>query len=300
MPATLLVTDPRWTWRDWLKQNLADRDYVCLDVADADHGPAGRVFLLRNGKVRDWRLVGSVYANRNPVDLLVSAQRLISEAENPVISTFEMRESPVLRQMALAIAEVAGASEILVPEGSSFVHEPWPVAATPTQIKEDLPSAAVLAHRRSRWLEMLESCSRHTLELDHIGLYGVRLGSGRRLHGAPFDSLGLQVEVYGQTLLVVTDHEPGEDAASDALNLAHATKLHLVSPEAYNGLVCSFVRGDGEDFGIGVVEQIDFEKRTASFLNTAVAPAPVRLVRIGSTRIDDTGKETGETKPWAV
>jgi polynucleotide 5'-kinase involved in rRNA processing len=147
---------------------------------------------------------------------------------------------------------------------------------------------------------MLEGCSEHVLELDHIGIHGVRLGCGQRLHGAPFDELGTHVEVYGSTLLVVTDHDLDEQTAGEALNLAHATKLHLVSPTAYDGLVSSFVRGTGEDFGIGVVKGIDFLERKATFLNNAVAPAPVKSVRIGSLRIDETGKETGETKPWAV
>jgi polynucleotide 5'-kinase involved in rRNA processing len=128
----------------------------------------------------------------------------------------------------------------------------------------------------------------------------VRLGSGQRLHGSPFDSLGSHVELYGQTLLVVGDQVPDDRSAGEALNLAHASKLHLVSPRSYDNLVCSFVRGTGEDFGIGVIREIDFVERRAVVFNTAVAPAPVRNVRVGSLRIDATGKETGETKPWAV
>jgi polynucleotide 5'-kinase involved in rRNA processing len=206
----------------------------------------------------------------------------------------------VLRQFALALAESGAYSEVLVPEGSQFLHEPWLAPSRPVHLPEALPESARTAQRRARWLEMLEGCTEHTLQLDHIGLYGIRLGSGRRLHGSPFESLGLHTEVYGNTLLVVSDRDLDERTVGDALNLAHATKLNLVSPRAYDGLLCSFVRGSGEDFGIGVVQSIDFEARTATFLNNAVAPAPVRNVRIGSLRIDSTGKESGDTKPWAV
>lgn len=296
----LLITDPKWTWREWLKANQGDQDVVCLDVADADHGPPARAFLLRGGKVREWRLVGSIYANRNPNDLLIAAAQLMKQAKDPIVVSFEMRESPVHRHMALSLAELIDAKEVLVPEGSPFIHEPWPVEAKPIAAPKSHPQAAVLAHRRSRWLELIESCQTHTIELDHVSLYGVRLGAGRRLHGQPFDDLGIHVEIYGQTLLIVSDKEPDAQLAGDALNLAHASKIHLVSSTAYEGLVCSFVRGTGEDFGMGVVVNIDFEERRATILNNAVAPAPVRMVRIGSTRIDDTGKETGETKPWAV
>ncbi len=297
----LLIADPGWTWREWLKENLGQRDLVCLDISDADHGPPARVFLLRDGKVRLWRLTGSVYPHRNPVDLLVGAASIISGAKkDAVVLSFDLREMPVIRQMALALSELSVFEEVLVPEGSAFLHEPWLIDAQPVPIQESLPDAAKTAQRRARWLEMLEGCEEHTLELDHIGLHGVRLGSGQRLHGAPFDDLGVHVEVYGNTLLVVTDHDHDERTAGDALNLAHATKINFVSVNAYDGLLCSFVRGTGEDFGIGVVKNIDFEARTATFLNNAVAPAPVKSVRIGSLRIDETGKETGETKPWAV
>lgn len=297
----LLVADPKWTWREWLKENLRGRDLVCLDVADADHGPPARAFLLRDGKVRAWRFVGSIHPNRNPVDLLIGAATLIAQAkEDALVLSFEMRESPTLRHMALAISEQAAFERALVPEGSGFLHEPWLIETEQIALQNSLPESAKTAQRRARWLEVLESCQEHVLDLDHVGIHGIRLGSGQRLHGAPFDQLGTHVELYGNTLLVVTDHEHDEDAATEALNLSHATKLNFVATTAYDGLICSFVRGTGEDFGIGVVKSIDFEARTATFLNTAVAPAPVRSVRIGSLRIDATGKETGETRPWAV
>lgn len=297
----LLVADPRWSWRTWLKDNLGQRDLVCLDVSNADFGPPARVFLLREGKVRDWRFVGSVYPQRNPVDLLIGASDLVGKAaEDAVVLSFEVHEMPLHRQMLLALSEGAMIKEVLVPEGSQLLHEPWLIESEQVCLPEALPESAQTAQRRSRWLEMFEGCSEHVLELDHIGLHGVRLGSGKRLHGTPFDDLGVHVEVYGSTLFVVTDHDVDEQTAGDALNLAHATKLSLVSPATYEGLLCSFVRGSGEDFGIGVVQSIDFQERKATFFNNAVAPAPVRSVRIGSLRIDETGKETGETKPWAV
>ncbi|HXH60867.1 MAG TPA: hypothetical protein VNI20_05860, partial [Fimbriimonadaceae bacterium] len=149
----LLVTDPVWTWREWLKQNLGKRDLVCLDTGDADHGPPGRAFLLRGGKVRAWRLVGSVYSNRNPVDLLAGAATMLaSAAKDAVVLSFALRESPVLRQMALALAEMCQPDEILLPKGSQFVNEPWPVMATTHELPKSLPESAQTAQRRAQWL----------------------------------------------------------------------------------------------------------------------------------------------------
>ncbi|MCH7944446.1 MAG: hypothetical protein IIC73_00290 [Armatimonadetes bacterium] len=301
MDATLLIADPRWTWREWLKENLDGRDLVCLDVSDADHGPPGRVFLMREGKVRSWRFVGTVVAARNPVDVLAGGLRLAREAsDDAVVLSFDVGDSPLLRQMALALAESVGAASVLIPSGSGLESEPWPVNPEWTELAEALPETVRIAQRRSRWLEVIEACDEHTLQLDEVGLYGVRLGSGERLTDPPFDKLGLHVEVCGPVLHVVSDEEPDETLVAEALNLSHASRLNLVSPNSYDGLVCSFVRGGGEDFGIGVVRSIDFEARRASFLSTAVAPAPVTAVRIGAVRIDETGKELGEARPWTV
>lgn len=301
MPATFLINDPKWTWREWLKTHLGERPFLCLDVSDADHGPAGRVYLLREGKVRSWRLVGSVYSNRNPVDLLAGGLRMLSEAgPDVVVLGFQMRESPVLRQMSLALAECLGGGVALAPTGSSFVHDVWPFEVSQVTLPEALPDAALLAQRRARWLDMLEQATEHAVSLDKVGVYGTRIGCGTRLHGSPFSELGVYVERYGSTLLVVSDHEPADDLLQEAGNLAHTRHVSLVSPYSFDGLLCSFVRGSGEDFGIGVIKGIDFEAREMTVMNTAVAPAPVRMVRIGSVRIDMDGKESGETKPWAV
>ena len=174
------------------------------------------------------------------------------------------------------------------------------MAALTVDLGEVLPESAVLAQRRARWLEMLEGCEEHELSLDDVSLYGCRLGSGERLRGEPFDSLGEHVELCGPVLHVVSRDEPDDAAVGEALTLSHARRMNLVSPDAYSGLVCSFARGAGEDFGIGTIKSFDFGSRTAVFLNNAVAPAPVHSVRVGSVRIDDTGKETGEARPWTV
>lgn len=301
MAKTLLIADPKWTWREWLKENLGSRDFVCLDVSDADHGPAARVFFMQKGKVRKWRLVGTVASMRNPVDLLAGAYDMLGScSDDAVVLSFEIRRTPVLRQMGLALAETIGVSEVVVPEGSELIGEPWVVAPWAVDLGEELPETAMVAQRRSRWLEMLEGCDEHEISLDDVGLYGARLGSGERLKGSPFDELGEHVEVCGSVLHVVSDKEPDESLVGDAMNLSHATRLNIVSADEYNGLICSFVREVGEDFGIGVIKSIDFKSRKAVFLNNAVAPAPVKTVRIGAVRIDEKGKETGEVKPWTV
>jgi polynucleotide 5'-kinase involved in rRNA processing len=100
--------------------------------------------------------------------------------------------------------------------------------------------------------------------------------------------------------MVVTRAEIEDKGVSRALDMSGSSKMHMVLADAYNGVLCSLTRQDGEDFAIGFVESIDWENLTMQVLSTAVPPAPVRIVRLGSIRIDRAGRELGEVAPWRL
>jgi polynucleotide 5'-kinase involved in rRNA processing len=84
------------------------------------------------------------------------------------------------------------------------------------------------------------------------------------------------------------------------LDIAGCTRAQVASPEDYNGVLCSFCRDSGEEFGFGFIREIDWEAQSAEILSTAIPPAPIRLLRVGSLRIDDRGRELGEAKPGSI
>jgi len=298
MSRTLLVGHPKGSWRDWLKANLGTRDLLILDPTDADHGPAARAVLLRDEKVVGWRLIGTIDPQRNPLGL-ISAGAILSRRtlRSAVILTHSVRLAPVLRQIALAIAEIIPPTEILVPAGSRLEHESWPVGAEVVELPEGYPPLVKDAQRRARWIELMAQSERHEINIHDVSIQGTRLGSGRRLLHQDFPDYA---EVTGGVLHIVSDREPDHATVARAMDLAHATRMSLVSPSAYEGLVCSFAHQSGEEFGIGRIESLDPDRRLIVVQSDAVVPAPVRILRIGSLAIDLEGREIGDARPWTV
>ncbi len=295
---TLLVGHHKWSWRDWLRANLQDRDLIVLDPANADHGPPARCLLVRAGKVVDWRLVGTLDVQKNPVAWFAASAALLRSAKNdPVVLTFPLRPSPVLRQLALGIAHVLQPKTVLVPESTRLERQPWPVGAETVPLPEELPPLVQQAQRRARWLELIENCATHELDLSNVAIEGARLGSGTRLRHDDFPDYA---EISGGVLHVVTDRNIEENEVRRAMDLTHATRLSLVDPLAYNGLVCSFAHENGEDFGLGYVQSVNPLQEQAVVMCQAVVPAPVRILKIGLINIADTGKENLAANLWTV
>lgn len=303
--ATLLVPVRGVTWRQWLKEHRRSRDLLILDPADPDHGTPARCVLLRGDEVVAWRFVGTLEPTRNPIALFQSAAVLGSLAGPDALALlFEVRFTPVLRQLALAIAQLLKPEEIWIPDGSGLENFGWPVGPQRVGLEPAFPDVVIAAQRRSRWIEMLERCESHEVPLDRVSVEGLRLGGGLpvpigSLHLAGVRS-ALHAEVFGPSLFLVAEGELDHDQIGRALDLAHATNAMVVEPSAYTGLLCSFADQAGEDFGMGMIDEVDFERRIVRLRCTAVSPAPVRMLKVGSLRIEPSGKELGETKPWSV
>jgi len=305
VPHTMLVGRPEDSWREWLENNASDSDWLILDPANADFGAPCRLIHLSKGTVKGWSFVGCLDPRRDPISFLAAAGKLLANfPKDGVVIIFGFRSNPLVRHLALNCAQMADPSRIVVPDGSGIEAEPWPVGAEVATLPMPLPSLARSAQRRARWLELREQCEPHNIDLSSVKLMGCRFGSGRHLGQNQRAAIGLDwakhAEVAGSTLTVVADGLPSDDAIARALAATGTTQYALVEPSAFPGLVCSFAHDDGADFGMGFIEQVDFENRRMSVLCRAVAPAPVRVLRVGALVVDPTGKELGETKAWAV
>lgn len=296
MGRTLLVGHQTFTWHDWLKGS--SRDIVNLDPRNADHGPSCRAFWISGGKVRSWTLIGSVDAARNPVGLLTAAWRLAEKAApDAIVSLFEVRSTPVLRQLALDLAQALAPTEVLVPQGSGLAGLGWPVGAHEVELPEAFPHMVIEAQRRARWLEMFENSEDHEVSLKEVTTIGARLGSGTRIQLAEWPGWS---EVSGGVLHLVGDHEPTDHDIGLMLDHSHAARLSMTSPNDYAGLLCSFAGEDGEDFGIGTVHEFMPERGLLKIRSTAVPPAPVRILRFGTMKLDKSGRESHDLKPWSL
>jgi polynucleotide 5'-kinase involved in rRNA processing len=180
----------------------------------------------------------------------------------------------------------------------------FPVGPEEIELEDAFPEMVQAAQRKAQWMKLVESCTEQDISLDQIAFEGTRLGSTAPLRQESLRKAGLEgvlhAEASAGTLLLVAPEEPEEGRMSRALDMFHCSRASVVSPDDYSDLLCSFARQSGEDFGMGLIQRIDFEAWTATILSTAVPPAPVRILRIGALRVDKQGREHGELRPWQV
>lgn len=294
---TLLIGDPSTSWREWIGARRDGRDYISLDPSDPLQSPPGRFTLRRGEKTAAWRFYGSLAPLRAPHTLLSALALLAAEAaDDAIIQLPDFRSGPLMRQMVSLAAEVAAPRSIFVSKKVEI--DGLPVGPEAVELVEAFPDMVKHAQRRAQWIKLLEEGEDHEVELSNVSLEGARLGSGRRVTEASVGALHL--EACGSTLLIVSDEHPTDRDLARALDQTHCSRVHFVEPGAYAGLLCSFARQDGEDFGMGVIQEIDFKSGVVRARCAAVAPAPVRILRIGGLQLDMAGNEIAEIRPWQV
>lgn len=304
MTRTLLIGTHEFSWREWVKRELRGRDLLVLDPNEPNQNALARVCLVREGKVVAYRFVGSLDPLRNPLAVLQATTQLLAKAnENVVIQCFDYRPQPVARHLALIIAQLIGPAEILVPTGADIPMDGWPVGPHAVDAESGFPPMVLAAQRRARWLEMIEDSQEHSIPWDQVSIMGARFGSGVRVHPYDLEKEGipgvLWAERCGTTLFLISKRNLDDRQLTTALNVGRATHVIVVDPMQYSGRLCSLARQNGEDFGMGFIEELDFVHGVFRVHAVAIPPAPVRILKLGTLTIDSTGREIEDEKPWS-
>lgn len=303
MGRTLLLGTDGASWYEWLKDNRKGRDLVVLDPADAHYGPAGRMWLIKGEKPAYSTFFGSIDPQRAPHILTAALAEFLDHASPDVlVQLFAYRPTPMLKQVAELLAFLMRPEQILIESKTAIARNGWPIGPEEIELPTGLPPVVVEAQRKAQWLKLIERCQRHEIPLHQCAIQGARLHSGVQLdelarHRAGLDN-ALHAEVCGSTLLIVTDGNLDEDVISRALDVTHVPRAQISHPRDYNDMLCAFVRTNGDEFGYGMIERIDFAEGVIHARADAVPPVPVPILRLGSLRVDKDGRERGELKPW--
>jgi hypothetical protein len=305
MARTLLLSTSDRTWRDWLKEHRRGRDLICLDPGEPDQAPPTRLCLFRDDKIVASRFYGSLDPQRSPQILLTALIQLLDQAaEGVVIQLWPNRGTPLVRHITMLAAQLAKPDEILVPHGAAMDQAGFPVGPEEIELEPAFPGLVQSAQRKAHWMKMFEACETHEFDLARVSVEGARLGSGVPIHADDLTRFFLgkaaHGEVAGGALFLVAREDPEDIEMARALDHFHCTRAHIAHPNEYEGLLCSFAKQHGEDFGMGTIESIDFESGKVIANCTAVAPAPVRILRLGALKVDTAGRELGEVRPWQV
>lgn len=170
------------------------------------------------------------------------------------------------------------------------------------------PSAFRTQRRAMRFAAYFEGARLHTYRFEDIAIIGAWLGCGAPL--APHllkylnEALGPAVKVYyGEmsdrhlSLMVSQMVHPDTPALGVAQQTLRAQGVTLTIAPRLKHLLLGLEGSNGKLLGLGLLEAIDFRRRTLGVLTPCRAPAAACIIRIGILRVQPDGHEIGALKP---
>ncbi|HWD41397.1 MAG TPA: hypothetical protein VG944_21310 [Fimbriimonas sp.] len=298
----LLIGDPGSSWRDWVRDRSSAADLLVLDPTDGTFGPPARLYRLSHGRLAWERFYGSLDPQRSPHVLLAALSQNLSPDLDVLL--FPYRPVPILRHTIALLAQLMRPDEILVSSKADLDLGGFPIGPEVVELPEAFPNLVRQAQRKAHWLKLLDCCTEQSVSLREVTVEGARLGTGAQLSRDQLVGLGLGEALYaeraGATFFVVADTDLEEGKLAHALDVTGASKVLATSPAKFENVHCSFARESGEDIGFGFVRKIDWEFGNVHCVCSAVPPVPVRVLRLGSLRVDAAANEVGELRPWEI
>ena len=169
--------------------------------------------------------------------------------------------------------------------------------------------AARATRRAARFLSVLADAQTLTFSLDGVALQGTLLGTGEPLphHLTLFlsQSLGRPAlhaeQTPGGGLYVVLNGEGWDAAGLAAVERHFRTRaVTITAAQKFAHLLVGLVSAGGTMLGLGLIERIDFPRRTLSVLTPCRKPAAVAQIWLGGLRLRPDGREIGEVRPGEV
>ena len=213
----------------------------------------------------------------------------------------------LLPQAVLALAQGNELDPLLV----AFAHLDAPaVWRVPVSAAVQRKTPAARATRRSaRFLSALQDARSQTFSLDEIAVQGTGLGLGEPLphHLIQFVSQSLgRPALHAETLpgggLYVVLHGDGWNTAGLAAVERHfgTRTVTVTAAQKFAHLLVGLISSSGTLLDLGLIERIDFGRRTLSVLTPCRKPAAVAQVWMGSLRLHPDGREIGEVRPGEI
>jgi polynucleotide 5'-hydroxyl-kinase GRC3/NOL9 len=263
--------------------------------------PARHLLDVGVGAVR----MARVAKKRRPDLVLIDTDGLIGGA---AARAFKRRLAELLLpQVVVALARGPELDPLL----SAFSHLDAPeVWRVPVSADAGRKTPAARATRRAaRFLAALADAQSLTFSLDDIALQGTWLGAGEPLphHLNQFlaRSLGRPAlhaeQIPGGGLYVVLNGD-GWDAAGLAAVESHfgTRSVTITAAQKFAGLLVGLISPSGAMLGLGLIERIDFPRRTLTVLTPCRKPAAVAQAWLGGLRLRPDGREIGEVRPGEV
>ncbi len=166
--------------------------------------------------------------------------------------------------------------------------------------------------RIMRFAAYFDAAVQHTYELDQVALVGTWLNGGtpvaahllKFLNQSLNESQGQGIRVYhaemaGRHLGMMVSRPVAPDAPGigTAQGQLRAQSVSITVAPRLRHLLLGLEGGNGKLLGLGLLEAIDFRRRTLGVLTPVRASGAARVIRMGSLRVAPNGSEVGMLRP---
>ncbi len=242
---------------------------------------------------------------RRPDLVLIDTDGLVGGAAARVVK--RRLAELLLPQVVVALARDAELNPLLTAFSGLDAPEVWRVPVHPATGRKT--PAARATRRSARFLSALADAQPLTFSLDSVALQGTWLGTGEALphHLALFlsQSLGRPAlhaeQTPGGGLYVVLNGDGWNEAGLAAVERHFgARSVTVTAAQKFARLLVGLVSSGGALLGLGLIERIDFSRRTLTVLTPCRKPAAVAQIWLGGLRLRPDGREIGEVRPGEV
>lgn len=308
---------------------------VDCDLGQSEIGPPGTVgagWAAPGADLRSLRdltflaayFVGAVSPARHLLDVCVGAVQMarVAKKKRPdllLIDTDGLIGGASARAFKRRLAELLLPQVVLALERNTELHpllttfsrldapEVWHVPISPVAGRKT--PAARATRRAARFLAALADAHPLVFSLDEVALQGTWLGAGTALphHLSQFLSRSLgRPTLHAEHLpgggLYIVLHGDGWDAAGLAAVESHfgTRSVTITAAQKFARLLVGLVSSSGVLLDLGLIERIDFSRRSLIVLTPCRKPAAVAQVWLGGLRLRPDGREIGEVRPGEI
>jgi len=213
----------------------------------------------------------------------------------------------LLPQVVIALGRGGELNPLLTAFSNLDAPEVWRVPVHPA-VGRKTPAART-TRRSARFLSALADAQPLTFSLDSVALQGTWLGTGEPLphHLTLFLSQSLArpalhaEQTPGGGLYVVLNGDGWDAAGLAAVERHFGTRsVTITAAQKFARLLVGLVSSGGALLGLGLIERIDFPRRTLTVLTPCRKPAAVAQIWLGGLRLRPDGREIGEVRPGEV
>lgn len=162
--------------------------------------------------------------------------------------------------------------------------------------------------RAMRFASYFSEAKQHVYSFDSVGFVGTWMGGGTPVaaHILKFLNLTLgperkvyYAETHGRELGLMLSQPIAPHASGMGLVLQHlkAESVAVTVAPRLKHLLVGLESGNGKLLGLGLLESLDFRRRTLGVLTPVRAPDAAQILRFGSLRVQPDGTELGSLKP---